>query len=249
MVRFLGINLGAQQFLDAFDARWGHLLPVQELILEGRYGSLAACPITTAWASSLYPANLQQYLGKAGTWGRKPKRVRIDYIPLVKLQTKCLSDPLHSNLKILMLQPLGKGIDEVKLKDYEKISEPECYNLARSILQNSLPGLQLIVIRSHWYWLSRECDGNHSRGHVWRWNDAKLDSAQADVIRASLKLADWTFLESTTVPYWDQKVLEAWAIHRRPYEFSSPFGELYQMWNHFTAVRVHESRSPKVQES
>ena len=160
---------------DAFNTRWGDMLPVAELVLEGQYGSSNAVPISKSWAKSLYPADLLTYLREPGAWGSRLVRVRIDYIPIIKLEAKCLSDPAYSNLKILMLQPLEKLTDEEKIIDREEISEPECYNLACNILGASLPGLKLVVIRSYWYWLSRECKKNEIQVRTWRWNDATMD--------------------------------------------------------------------------
>ena len=111
MLKFLGVNPRSQEFVDAFNTRWGDLLPIGELILEGSGGSnVLATPISIAWTQPLYPADLQQHLGDAGAWGQRLERARIDYIPLVKLETEYSSKSAYSNLKILMLQPLGAEI-------------------------------------------------------------------------------------------------------------------------------------------
>ena len=111
--------------------------------------------------------------------------------------------------------------------------EPKCYDLAHNILNTSLPGLKVVVIRSHWYWLSREGQENNSQGRVWRWNDATTDLEEADVLRASLTIVDWNYLNSTAVPYWDEKILD-----RDYYNRESGY-----MWNTLTALRVQEPNS------
>ena len=67
---------------------------------------------------------------------------------------------------------------------------------------------------------------------------------QADIIRASLTHADWTFLKDTTVPYWDQKILQYYTSSGG---YSMP-AESKQMWNYLTAVRIQGPGSLNVQQ-
>jgi len=239
-----------RRWIDELNDRWQGTYAIQELVLGTRNPEWYT-GFVEKWRELIPEPTLSHYLcgfdwdtyTGSGRWGNEIKRIRIDHVDISDLKVFVISEPFYSHLKILMLQPGPRGICNNSLPGCEAIDETVCVELAKRIITHGASSLRVIVIATHWYWVSKDRAGSEHDGLLWTWADAKGDSTQNELMSSTLSEVDLDFLERSTVPFWHERDLKEW--HRNlssktqthPHQ---PSIEMLNQWNYLTILPSHE---------
>jgi len=237
-----------RRWIDELIDRWQGTYAVQELVLGTRNPEWYE-GFVRKWRELIPEPTLSHYLcgfawdthGDSGRWGNEIKRIRIDHVDLSDLKVSVISEPSYSHLKILMLQAAPRGMCDNSLPGCEAIDETVCLELAKRIITRGASSLRVIVIASHWYWVSTGKAGSEHDGLLWTWADAKGDSTQEELMSSTLAEADLEFLERSTVPFWHERDSMEW--HRNLSSKTHPHQpsvEMLNQWNYLTMLPSHE---------
>lgn len=237
-----------RRWIEELNDRWHGTYAVQELVLGTRNPEWYA-EFMGRWRESIPEPTLSHYLcgfnrysyPESGRWGNEIQRIRIDHLDISDLEVSVIAEPFYSHLKILMLQPGPRGVCSNSLPGCEAIDETVCVKLAKRIITHGASSLRVIVIATHWYWVSKDRVGSEHDGVLWTWADAKGDSTQNELMSSILSEVDLDFLERSTVPFWHERDSREW--HRNvsskthPHE---PSIEMLNQWNYLTLLPLHE---------
>lgn len=139
-------------------------------------------------------------------WDRNLRRLRIDQLSFPKnnLIFKSLAPKKWPELRILVLRPWRDGrsallwrsrglysTDMLGQQLGEEAIATSADFIALEVLKKGLPMLQVLVLGGYWFWISRT---HCSRPRVLRFEDARDDPIEAQVMAESLSTHDWNFL-------------------------------------------------------
>jgi len=233
------------RWMEKFNDQWQELFAVQELVLGTRDPDWYWLSIQT-WRERVPNPTLSHFLhgfgrqphNQKGRWGGTLERIRIDHIDISGLDVSAIAEPSYSRLKILMLQPDQSTMGYESPTESEEAEELACFKVAEQIVRQGATSIRVIVISTHWYWVSRNPSGQESNGQLWKWRQAKTDLAQSKTMASTLDGRDHNFLKGSAVPLWHERDLKEW--HRnessahRPY---TPSKEMLHQWNYVTVYR------------
>ena len=231
-----------REFVQTLNDTWNGIYSIQELVLGSR-SLIFYLSVPNYWKSQLPFPTLKHYLygydgiENNGRWGTKLQRLRIDHIDIDDLTVDCLSDPCHTKLKILMLQPCKMRHNPNGPLLSTESCEFSRMKLASAIAVQALPALRVIVIGASWFWLERRDSVNGPASKVWEWSYAQEDAVQSIEMSKHLSTLDRTFLANMTIPWYAERHHYEWKYsHFRARKPDRPDEEMINTWNVMTLL-------------